>query len=151
MSVSFAEVFLWGNRVGIVSYDDQEGFARFEYDKSFIKSGIELSPISMPLNNTIYSFPALNKNTFKGLPGLLSDSLPDSYGEGIIKAWLLKKRRSIDSFSPIEALCYIGKRGMGALEYIPSTGPDTSKEETIKIDSLAKLASDVLNKKKYLV
>ena len=150
MSVSFAEVFLWGNRVGIVSYDDQEGFARFEYDKSFIKSGIELSPISMPLNNTIYSFPALNKNTFKGLPGLLSDSLPDTYGEGIIKAWLLKKRRSIDSFSPIEALCYIGKRGMGALEYIPSTGPDTSKEETIKIDSLAKLASDVLNKKKSM-
>ena len=147
---NFAEVILWGNRIGIVSYDDEEKYARFEYDKEFIKSGIEISPIMMPLNDSVYFFPTLNKESFNGLPGLLSDSLPDSYGTEIIKAWLKSNGRSINSFSPVEALCYIGERGMGALEYKPVIGPSTKKEETIEIDKLAKLASDVLNKKKTL-
>lgn len=150
MNINYAEVILWGNRIGIVSYDDNDKYAKFEYDKEFLKSGIELSPIMMPLNDSVYYFPTLNKDSFNGLPGLLSDSLPDSYGNKIIESWLLKNGRSLDSFSPVEALCYIGERGMGALEYKPSTGPDISKEKTIEIDKLAKLASDVLDKKKSL-
>lgn len=144
------EVFLWGTRVGVASFDEYSSAANFEYDKEFIKSGIELSPIYMPLSTQVYSFPALNKESFKGLPGMLADSLPDKFGDAVIDAWLTSKGRSLDSFTPIERLCYMGKRGMGALEYVPSLGPDVSKDNSIDIDSMVTLASDVLSKRKEL-
>ena len=130
------EVFLWETRVGVASFDEYSSAANFEYDKEFIESGIELSPIYMPLSTRVYSFPALNKESFKGLPGMLADSLPDKFGDAVIDAWLTSKRRSLESFTPIERLCYMGKRGMGALEYVPSLGPDVSKDNSIDIVTL---------------
>ena len=150
MNIEFAEVILWGNRIGIVSFDPKDGYTRFEYDKDFIQSGIEISPIMMPLNSTVYSFPTLNKETFKGLPGLLSESLPDKFGDKVIEAYYKSQGRSLKDLSPIERLCYTGKRGMGALEYIPSTGPKTDKQETIQINKMVDLASKVLNNRKTL-
>lgn len=150
MNIEFAEVILWGNRIGIVSFDPKDGYTRFEYDKDFIQSGIEISPIMMPLNNAVYSFPTLNKETFKGLPGLLSESLPDKFGDKVVEAYYKSQGRSLKDLSPIERLCYTGKRGMGALEYIPSTGPKTDKQETIQINKMVDLASQVLNNRKTL-
>lgn len=146
--VNYCEVYLWSKRIGIVGFDSNDDVARFEYDREFLKSGIELSPIVMPLSSQVYSFKNLNKETFKGLPGMLADCLPDRYGDALIDAWLSKQNRSLDSFSPIERLCYMGERGMGALEFVPYNGPVDNKEEKLDIDKMVYLASKILSQRK---
>ncbi|HEX7245536.1 MAG TPA: type II toxin-antitoxin system HipA family toxin [Solirubrobacterales bacterium] len=140
-----AEVLLWGTRVGAVSQPDAETAAAFEYDPDFARSGIELSPIEMPLvGNRRYRFPALSSESFAGLPGLLADSLPDRYGNALIDAWLATQDRDPGSFDAVERLCYIGQRGMGALEFRPSTGPRPTKSHAIDVAALAELAAEVM-------
>jgi serine/threonine-protein kinase HipA len=104
----------------------------------------ELSPIAMPLGDRVYRFPALARETFHGLPGLLADSLPDRFGHALIDACLATEGRTPDSFSVVERLCYIGARGMGALEFRPTLGPGPRKATSIEIDALVRLASEVL-------
>lgn len=116
--MTIAEVKLWGKTIGAVSWDEYAGLANFEYDPEFIGSGVEVAPIKMPLSNRIFSFPALPRETFYGLPGLLADSLPDDFGNALIDAWLAREGRDAARFNPVERLCYTGNRGMGALEYV---------------------------------
>ena len=146
--MTFATVYLWGTKVGVVAFDDQTGIGSFEYERSFLSSGIELSPIVMPLSTRVYSFPELPRRSFHGLPGLLADSLPDKFGNAVIDAWLQSEGRSPESFDPVERLCYTGERGMGALEYVPAIGPSPSETERINLSSLARLASDILRSRK---
>jgi len=115
--VIVAEVKLWETRIGVVALDADSPFCTFRYDPDFVRTGIKLSPIMMPLSNAIYQFKTLSLESFRGLPGLLSDSLPDKYGNAIIDAWLEANGRTKESFSVIERLCYIGSRGMGALNF----------------------------------
>lgn len=138
-----AEVYLWGTRIGVVAQEDAGSYARFKYDDKFLKSGIEVSPLMMPLSSQVYQFTDLNPKTFHGLPGLLSDSLPDKYGTKLIERYLAEQGRELASFSTVEKLCYIGKRGMGALEYVPAIESEIP-DETINIDALVKLASEIL-------
>lgn len=114
-----AEVYLWGTRIGVVLQERMDAVPRFNYDRNFIRSGIQVSPLVMPLSDRIYSFPALNIETFRGLPGLLADSLPDKFGTKLIERYLMDQGRKISDFSSVERLCYVGNRGMGALEYVP--------------------------------
>ena len=139
-----AEVKLWGRTIGAVSLADGEHIAAFEYAPEFVRSGIEVSPISMPLAGRIYSFPELSGKTFYGLPGLLADSLPDKFGNVLIDAWLARLGRTPSSFNAIERLCYTGDRGMGALEYLPATGPKRSESRRLHVDQLVELASEIL-------
>ena len=145
-----AEVNLWGKKIGAAAWDDEKNITNFEYDPSFIQSGIEISPITMPLSSQIYSFPALTQNTFHGLPGLLADSLPDKFGNALIDAWLAKEGRLPESFNSVERLCYIGKRGMGALEFKPSKGLAYGSSKKVDIESLVDLASKILTKRTSL-
>jgi len=142
-----AEVKLWGTKIGAVAWDNKRDIANFEYDPHFIKSGIEVSPITMPLSSGIYSFPALNKEAFHGLPGLLADSLPDKFGNALIDTWLAGQGRTPESFNAVERLCYVGSRGMGALEFAPMVGPKPQKSRKIDIDALVGLASEILTKR----
>ena len=140
-----ARVNLWGRTIGAVSLADGAATARFEYDRAFINSGIEVAPLMMPLSSRLYSFPSLQPETFHGLPGLLADSLPDRFGNMLIDAWLARSGRLPGSFNAVERLCYTGSRGMGALEYAPATrlaAPGTSR---IEVDKLVELASEVLS------
>lgn len=139
-----AEVWLWGTRIGAVTLPADERYASFEYDPDFVPSGIELSPIAMPLGRQLYRFPALPTESFHGLPGLLADSLPDKYGNALIDAWLATQGRLPGDFNAVERLCYTGARGMGALEFRPSQGPAFPKSEEVEIDELVKLASEIL-------
>lgn len=139
-----AEVRLWGRRIGAVALDEGRDVAAFQYDPAFAASGIEISPLVMPLSDQVYEFPALPRNTFHGLPGLLADSLPDRFGNALIDAWLATQGRSPASFSAVERLCYTGTRGMGALEFAPVLGPRPRKSAKIEIDTLVQLASEVL-------
>ena len=143
--MTVAEVKLWGKTIGAVSWDSNAGRGNFQYDPAFAKSGIEVAPITMPLADKIYTFPALPQETFRGLPGLLADSLPDDFGNALINAWLAREGRSPESFNPVERLCYTGSRGMGALEYAPTKGPVARKAKPIDIDALVELASEILS------
>ncbi|MBQ9421819.1 MAG: type II toxin-antitoxin system HipA family toxin [Lachnospiraceae bacterium] len=144
-----ADVYLWGTLIGTVVQEDN-GIARFQYHPDFRSSGIEVSPLMMPLSGSVYSFPELAERTFHGLPGLLADSLPDKFGNAVIDAWLTAQGRSPASFGAVERLCYTGKRGMGALEYVPSIGPDPGKADTLRVERLVALASDILNRREKL-
>ena len=141
---TLAEVRLWGRTIGAVSLDEGEGAARFEYTPAFAKSGIEVSPLMMPLSTRVYSFATLNLETFHGLPGLLADALPDRFGNALIDAWLAQQGRRADSFNAVERLCYIGSRGMGALEFEPAITPATRQSSPVDVNKLVKLASAVL-------
>ncbi len=156
--VETAYVKIWGQVVGAVAWQGSanEGFATFEYDPAFLRRNLNLSPIHMPVAEVgaLYEFRSRpndpNIDTYKGLPGLLADSLPDKFGNLIIDAWLSRKGRDAGSFTPIERLCYTGSRGMGALEYTPTmkTGLDTTTP--VEISELVTLAHQVTAKQKTL-
>src|ERR1043165_4265452 len=117
--MTLAEVKLWGRTIGAVSLEAGGQAAAFQYDPAFAQSGIQVSPITMPLNERVYVFSELPPGTFHGLPGLLADSLPDKFGNALIDAWLATQGRTPESFNAVERLCYTGTRGMGALEFAP--------------------------------
>jgi serine/threonine-protein kinase HipA len=147
---SHAEVRLWGTRIGAVSIAGEDRTASFEYDPSFLESGIEVSPIQMPLERRVYRFPALSQESFNGLPGLLADSLPDRYGNALIDAWLATRGRRPGDFNAVERLCYLGQRGMGALEFKPATGPRSMSSHVLDVEALVELAAEVLAKRSDL-
>lgn len=139
-----AKVRMWGRTIGAVALEEGRDVAAFEYDPGFAGSGIEVSPLVMPLGREVYSFPALSRNTFHGLPGMLADSLPDKFGNALINAWLAMQGRSPESFNAVERLCYTGTRGMGALEFAPVLGPRPRTASRIDVDALVRLAGEVL-------
>ena len=134
------------SQVGAVSFNTDTGQGAFEYAPSFAEKGLQLSPIKMPLAQHIYSFPELNFNTFKGLPGLIADSLPDDFGNAVLNAWVAEQGRSPSDITPLQRLQYTGKRGMGALEFAPATqvrGLNASQQ--VEIQSLVTIAQEVLD------
>ena len=137
-----AIVKMWDTKIGEVTELD-DGYCKFSYDKNFLKSNIQLSPIFMPLSENEYIFRDLSYKTFLGLPCLLADSLPDKFGTSILFDWLATQGRSIDDFGPVERLLYIGKRGMGALEYYPSYIKNEIKKFD-KYDNLAFLPKEII-------
>ena len=145
-----AEIQLWGRTIGAVTWDANQDIAAFEYDRAFLQSGFEIAPLMMPLSDRVYSFPTLPRNTFLGLPGLLADALPDKFGNALINTWLASQGRKTEQFTPVERLCYTGRRGMGALEFLPVIGPRPRKATRIEIDALIDLASDVLTQRNTL-
>lgn len=147
---SVAEVRLWGRTIGAVSLERPGDTAVFQYDPAFARSGIELSPVSMPLRTEPYAFPGLAHEAFRGLPGLLADALPDRFGNALIDAWLARQGRAAESFDAVERLCYTGTRGMGALEFAPSHGPRESAAREIEIGALVELAAAVLTDREAL-
>ena len=144
--VDVAKVTMFGRTVGYVSWNQKYDVARFEYDENFVQSGIEPSPILMPAHKgRIYSFSDLNRETFRGLPGMLADSLPDTYGRALFDKWLALTGRT--SSNPIESLCYMGKRCMGALEFEPAIDSAFNQDHKIEIDSLVDVAREALAEK----
>jgi serine/threonine-protein kinase HipA len=145
-----AAVRLWGTTIGAVSWLDDVQYGVFQYEPAFAASGIQLAPLTMPLGHDPFSFPALPRDTFKGLPGMLADSLPDKFGNRLIDAWLAQQGRTPASFDPVERLCYIGTRGIGALEFEPSTGANPARSTSLRIADLVELANRVLDDRAQL-
>jgi len=150
-----AEIKIWGELVGAVAWNDATGMATFEYDPKFKQLGWELAPLKMPLHSSTntFSFPELRKDknsiydTFKGLPGLLADVLPDKYGNQLINVWLAQQGRPQESMNPVEMLCFIGTRGMGALTFEPPVLKESNRTFHIEIDSLVDIAQQMLTRR----
>ena len=147
---TIAEVRLWGRSIGAVSVEDSFSTAAFQYTPEFARSGIEVAPLMMPLDERVYAYPKLAHESFHGLPGMLADSLPDRFGNALIDAWLATQGRTPESFDAVERLCYIGARGMGALEFAPATGPKARDSQKVSVDALVELASEVLSQRNDL-
>lgn len=155
VAVKTAFVKIWGQTIGAVAWDEDQGLAIFEYEPKFKSNNIDLAPIKIPIksNQNIFSFPELRpaKNseydTFKGLPGLLADVLPDKYGNQLINIWLAQNGRPENSMNPIEQLCFIGTRGMGALEFEPTQLKSSKKSFQVEINSLVDIAQRMLDKR----
>ncbi len=153
--VDVAEVKIWGILAGAVRWDHQQQLAYFQYDSKFLEKGWDLSPIKMPIRNgnRIYHFPELRKgrgqheDTFKGLPGLLADALPDKYGNKLLNSWLVRQGRAENSMNPVEQLCFMGKRAMGALEFEPTQIKDGTNSYALEVDSLVEVAKEMLEKR----
>ncbi len=145
--MTLAEVRLWGRTIGAVSIEPGQATGAFQYDPLFVRSGIEVSPITMPLALSTYQFTELSTPSFHGLPGLVADSLPDKFGNALIDAWLATTGRAPGSFDAVERLCYIGNRGMGALEFEPAVREEHPASERIHVDELVRLASTVLSRR----
>lgn len=141
--VHVATVRLWDRAVGAVAWDADRGVGAYEYEPDFVRQGPEIAPLTMPLRPGVLSFPGLNRETYHGLPGLLADALPDRFGNRIIDAWLARQGRSPSDFTPVERLCYMGVRGMGALEFEPALGPRTTKAVPVEVAELTQLVSDI--------
>lgn len=144
-----ASVVLWGRRIGAVSWDEVRALGVFQYDPAFVGAGIEVAPLKMPVREAPYEFPALPKETFKGLPGMLADALPDKFGNRLIDAWLAETGRSAGRFSPVDRLCYIGNRGIGALEFEPTVRKAT-RSKKLEVAQLVDLANRVLSERENL-
>lgn len=150
-----AEIKIWGNLVGAVAWDEKTGVAVFEYDPKFKTLGWDLAPLKMPVsvNQNLFSFPELRKDknaeydTFRGLPGLLADALPDKYGNQLINLWLAQQGRPQDSMNPVEMLCFMGTRGMGALEFEPSVMKEGKRTFSVEIDGLVATAQKMLQQR----
>ena len=144
-----ASVNLWGRRIGAVSWDPARAVGVFQYDPAFLSAGIEVSPIVMPVRETPYTFAALGREMFKGLPGLLADALPDRFGTRLIDVWVAETGRQPEDFSPVDRLCYIGKRAVGALEFEPALHTRDRGNE-IEIAELVDLVNRVLDERSKL-
>ena len=144
-----ASVNLWGRRIGAVSWDSARGVGIFQYDPAFVSAGIEVSPIVMPVREAPYAFPALGGEAFKGLPGLLADALPDNFGNRLIDIWLAEPGRRHEDFSPVDRLCYIGRRAVGALEFEPALR-NGGRRNALEIAALVDLANRALDDRAQL-
>lgn len=150
MTHNVARVEIWGQTVGALSYDKDTGLCAFQYDPSWIRTAIELSPVKLPLSDRIYQFPTLSRETYRGLPGAFADSLPDDFGNALVDAWLARAGRDKNSFSGLERLLYTGRRGMGAFEYFPSIDTGLESPEIVELESLIDMAQFVLNQREKL-
>lgn len=144
-----ATIELYETPIGAVTWDPERELGVFEYAPGFLSSGIEVSPVTMPLGAGRFSFPNLPRESFKGLPGLLADSLPDKFGNLLIDQWLAQQGRRPESFDPVERLCYLGSRAMGALEFRPRLMPDFAPE-TLHLEALVQLANAALASRESL-
>ncbi|MAD46533.1 MAG: toxin HipA [Oceanospirillaceae bacterium] len=136
------------HEVGAVSFDSTRGLGAFEYEPSFIRTGIELAPLTMPLSSQIFSFPQLNFATFKGLPGLIADSLPDDFGNAVLNAWVASRGKRPQDITPLQRLQYTGRRAMGALEFAPATRlKSLNASQQVEIESLVAMAQDILDQR----
>ena len=154
-----AYVKIWGELVGAIAWNEDTGIAAFEYDPKFKNLNWDLAPLQMSIHSEKkkFEFPSLRKklhgdlDTFTGLPGLLADVLPDRYGNELINIWLAKQGRPQDSMNPVEKLCFIGTRGMGALEFDPVTLKESKKTFSLEIESLVDIAQKMLSKKENFI
>ena len=149
--INNAFVNIWNRRVGAIAWNPNTGLGTFQYDATFLKSGINLSPILMPIDNgaILYEFSEnRNSQTFKGLPGLLADILPDKYGNALINTWLASQGRPTNSLNPVEILCFIGERGMGAIEFEPVLPKQKNTSTKIELGGLIEIAEEILSGRK---
>jgi serine/threonine-protein kinase HipA len=145
--VDLIEVRAWGATVGGVSIDPGLAYYVFEYEPKWQARGIELAPLTMPLGQALHVFPLLPEATFKRLPAMLADALPDDFGNALIDAYLAREGVPKAAITPLDRLAYMGGRGMGALEFRPTRGPRHRKATAVEVSQLVSSSRQALSGK----
>ena len=142
MATALIEVRIWGQQVGAVARDDTVGAYVFEYAPTWRRRGIELAPLLMPVTGTQakFAFPSLSEPAFRRLPGMLADALPDDFGNALIDAWMARQGVDKNQVTALDRLAYMGKRGMGALEFRPAKGAHRESHEPLPMKQLVETA-----------
>ena len=145
--VDIVEVRAWDRLVGAVALDPRLGYYAFEYAPAFVRGKIELAPLTMPLAQaqTPFAFPELAEGTYKRLPAMLADALPDDFGNGLINAWMANQGIRTGDISALDRLAYMGKRGMGALEFHPVRGPSAKRSTAVELSELVRSARQAVH------
>jgi serine/threonine-protein kinase HipA len=143
--VNSVDVYLWGQRIGAVALDPRFGYYAFAYTEAFRATGIEPAPLYMPTaDEQVFLFTDLPEATYKRLPALLSDALPDDFGNALINRWMADRGIAPEQVSGLDRLAYMSTRAMGALEFKPSRGPSTQKATAIVLSSLVEQARNAV-------
>jgi len=142
-------VYLWGERIGALAWNEGRRFAQFQFDPDYIRTGFDISPLRMPRAAGVFHFPELvDTKTFMGLPGVIADSLPEKFGNRLLDVYLARKGLRLDDMNPLDRLCYLGNRGMGALEYQPDHETrNLNQPIPVQVDDLVEVAQAVLNER----
>jgi serine/threonine-protein kinase HipA len=152
--ITIARVYLWDKYAGAVLWDPGSGVASFEFEPGFLRNDWDIAPFTMPVREArqgrIFSFHGLPPETYYGMPGLLADSLPDKFGHQLINVWLAIQGCAQNSMNPVEMLCYMGRRGMGALEFRPATRIEPGASHNLEVSELVDLAQKAINRKEDL-
>lgn len=151
MAQSAAQVLLWNQVIGYVAWDEKRDMGVFQYEDEFVRSGLDISPITMPISRgskVKYFFPQLNPKTYYKLPGLLSDALPDKFGHRLIDVWLAQTGRPASAFNPVDRLCYTGARAMGALEFLPPVRDSLEDAVPVDLEQLLNIANEITSERK---
>ena len=138
MNIPVIEVRVWGRRAGALARDERLGFYAFAYEPSWRRLGIDLAPLTMPIDDRreIFVFPNLPEATYRRLPGMVADALPDDFGNALIDAWMAEHGISKNQITTLDRLAYMGKRGMGALEFKPTLGSHRESKAPLQMKSL---------------
>jgi serine/threonine-protein kinase HipA len=140
------EVRIWDQRVGAVALDPRLRYYAFAYEPTWRRTGIELAPLTLPLDNrsAAFVFPNLPEATFHRMPGMLADALPDAFGNALIDAWMARHGMTKSQVTPLDRLAYMGKRGMGALEFKPARGSNKESAAPLEMKSLVENARKLM-------
>jgi serine/threonine-protein kinase HipA len=135
------EVHLWGMHIGSVALDPSYGYYVFAYTPACAAKGVEPAPLHMPVANAEpYLFTDLPEATYKRLPAMLSDALPDDFGNALINRYMADQGIAAQDVTALDRLAYMGTRAMGALTFKPSRGPTRHKPTAIELSTLVEQA-----------
>lgn len=148
------DVFMWNRKVGsLITYKERytEKIC-FYFDRDFLGSGYDIAPLrvsihSVPVRNGLPVYGEEEK-LFGGLPSFIADSLPDHWGNKVFNEWAKIHRISTRNLSALDRLAYIGRRGMGALEFLPSAAEEMEQPFKVKITELYRPVQSALNEAK---
>lgn len=147
MGPAIIEVRIWDARVGAIAFDPNLACYVFEYAPAWRKRRVELAPLTMPVtaSSASFAFPGLSRESFNGLPGLLADALPDDFGNALIDAWMSQQGVDKNAVTTLDRLAYMGKRGMGAMEFRPAKGSHTESSAPLQMKELVETARKVIH------
>ena len=138
------KVMLWGREVGRLCVEPRRRLPYFEYNREWIESGLDISPLdaSIKLPQNLRPIFGASEKMYQKLPPFLADSLPDAWGNALFEQWRLQQGIKPGEITSLDKLAFIGKRAMGALEFFPETY-DFNPTEDIKLKALIGLAEHI--------
>ncbi|WP_334126730.1 type II toxin-antitoxin system HipA family toxin [Empedobacter brevis] len=136
-----------GIEIGKIGYDENQRKSSFQYNPEFLESNSykKIFPYVIRRTPNVQVFSEFEGETFRGLPPMIADSLPDFFGNIVFKEWLEATQKEMSAITPLEQLTYVGKRGMGAIEFSPAK--EIRSNQTINVDEMTEVVKKVLDLK----
>lgn len=152
MIANSLKVLLWGQEIGRLSWDDRRGLGYFEYSREFLQGSLDAFPLVAPIAQPTSRRPIMGDRearVYHKLPPFIADSLPDAWGNQVFECWRIENGLRSQETTPLDILSFIGKRGMGALEFVPESS-GIRKSESLNIQALTELAQRIFREREQV-